>query len=136
MKKAFQQRVLFTHRNTSFVREKTPSEVPLGNKVRLPAVIIYPIRERVEFGAEAHAAYFPEMYVVGKGNNTAWLTQENSDGSERTILAKTSQIAPFASPITVTPDLVTARSTRDAATTTGVAEQILTCVSSGDTSWL
>ena len=29
-----------------------------------------------------------------KGNNTAWLTRENSDGSEKTILASTGQIAP------------------------------------------
>ena len=40
---AFLQRVLFTHRNTSSVRGKTPSEVLLGRKMRLPAVINYPI---------------------------------------------------------------------------------------------
>ena len=39
---AFLQRVLFTHRNTSSVRGKTPSEVRLGRKMRLPAVINYP----------------------------------------------------------------------------------------------
>ena len=102
--------------------------------MRLPAVINCPIGERVVFRAAPHAESFPAMYVVRKGNNTAWLTQENSDGPERTILASTNQIAPFASQITDAPDIVTARSTTDGATTTGVAEQISTCVSSRDTS--
>ena len=131
---AFLQRVLFTHRNTSFVRGKTPSEVLLGRKMRLPAVISFPIRERVVFRAGPHAASFPARYVVRKGNNTAWLTNEDSDGSDRTILASTRQIAPFACPTTVAPDLVTARSTTDGTTTTGVAEQTSTCVSSRDSS--
>ena len=120
---AFLQGVLFTHRNTSSVRGKTPSEVLLGRKMRLPAVINYPIGERVVFRAGPHTESFPARYVVRKGNNTAWLTKEDSDGSERTILAGTSQIAPFASPTTAAPDLVTATSTTDGTTTTGVAEQ-------------
>ena len=128
---AFLQRVLFTHRNTSSVRGKTPSEVLLGRKMRLPAVINYPIGERVVFRAGPHTESFPARYVVRKGINTAWLTKEDSDGSaERTILASTSQIAPFASSTTAAPDLVTAKSTTDGTTTTGVAEQTSTCVSS------
>ena len=127
---AFLQRVLFTHRNTSSVRGKTPSEVLLGRKMRLPAVINYPIGERVVFRAGPHTESFPARYVVRKGNNTAWLTKEHSDGSRRTILASTSQIAPFGSPTTGAPDLVTAKSTTDGTTTTGVAEQTSTCVSS------
>ena len=120
---------LFTHRNTSSVRGKTPSEVLLGRKMRLPAVINYPIKERVVFRAGPHTDSFPARYVVRKGNNTAWLTKEVSDGSERTILASTSHIAPFASPTTAAPDLETAKSTTDGTTTTGVAEQTSTCVS-------
>ena len=54
--------------------------------------------------------------------------------SERTILAGTSEIASFASPTTVAPDLVTARLITDGTTTTGVLEQISTYVSSRDTS--
>ena len=120
---------LFTHRNTSSVRGKTPSEVLLGRKMRLPAVINYPIGERVVFRAGPHTDSFPARYVVRKGNNTAWLTKEVSDGSERTILASTSHIAPFASPTTAAPDLETAKSTTDGTTTTGVAVQTSTCVS-------
>ena len=127
---AFLQRVLFTHRNTSSVRGKTPSEVLLGRKMRLPAVINYPIGERVVFCAGPHAEFFHARYVGRKGNSTAWLTKEGSDGSERTILASPSQIAPFASPTTVAPDLVTAKSTTDGTTTTGLAKQTSTCVSS------
>ena len=125
---AFLLRVLFTHRTTSSVRGKTPSEVLLGRKMRLRAVINYAIGERVVFRAGPHAESFPARYVVRKGNNTAWLTKEDSDGSERTILASTSQIAPFASPTTATPNRVTAKSTTDGTTTTGVAEQTSTCV--------
>ena len=127
---AFLQRVLFTQRNTSSVRGKIPSEVLLGRKMRLPAVINYPIGERVVFRAGPHTESFPARCVVRKGNNTAWLTKEDSDGSERTILASTSQIAPFASPTTAALDLVTAKSTTDGTTTTGVAEQTSTFVSS------
>ena len=46
------------------------------------------------FRAGPHIASFPAMYVVR--NNTARLTEENSDRSERTIVASTSQIAPSA----------------------------------------
>ena len=87
---AFLQRVLFTHRITSSVRGKTPSEVLLGRKMRLPAVINYHIRERVIFRAGRHSASFPARYVVRKGIKTAWLSKEDSHGSERTILASTS----------------------------------------------
>ena len=127
---AFLQRVLFTHRNNSSVRGKTPSEVLLGRKMRLPAVINYPIGECVVFRAGPHAESFPARYVVRKGNNTAWLTKKHSDGSGRTIPVSTSQIAPFASPTTVASDLVTARSTTDGTMATGVAEQTSTCVCS------
>ena len=131
---AFLQRVLFTHRNTPSVRGKTPLEVLLGRKMRLPALINFPIGERVVFGAGLHSASFPARYVVRKGNNTAWLTKKDSDGSDRTILVSTSQSAPFACPTIVAPDLVMARSTTDGTTTTEVAEQTSTCVSSRDSS--
>ena len=62
------------------------------------------------------------------------LESKTSDRSERTILAKTNQIVPFASPSTVFPNLLTARSTTDVATTTGLAEQVWKCVYSRDTS--
>ena len=125
---AFLQRILFTHRNTSSVKGKTPSEVLLGRKMRLPAVINFPMGERVIFRAGPHAASFPARYVVRKGDNTAWLTKENSDGSERSILA------PFACPTTVAPDLVTARSTTDGIMTTRVADETSKCVPRRDSS--
>ena len=131
---AFLQRFLFTHRNTSSARGKTPAEVLLEKKMRLPAVNNYPIGERVFFHAGPHAAFFPARYVVRKGNNTTWLTIEDSDKAERTILASTSQITSFACPTTVAPVLVTARSTTHGTTTTGVAEQSSTCVTSKDSS--
>ena len=85
----------------------------------LSAVINYRIGECAVFRAGPHAASFPAKYVVRYGNNTAWLTMEDTDGCERTILASTSQVALFACPTTVAPDLVT-----DGTTTRGVADQL------------
>ena len=67
---AILQQVLFTHCNTSSLRGKTPSEVLLGRKLRLPAVIKYPIGKRVIFRAGPHIATFPAIYVDRKGNIT------------------------------------------------------------------
>ena len=122
--------VLFKHRTIFSWRGKTPSYVLLGTKVQLPAVIIFPIKERVVFCAGPNTASFSAIYVVRKGNNTVWLKQENSDGSERTIPTSTRQIALFASPTTGFIHQMTARSTTDVATTTGMTEQISTCTSS------
>ena len=97
--------------------------------MRLPATINYHIGECVILFPRPLAVSFPVLYVVRQGTNTAWITQEKSDGSKSTILATISQIASFASPTSVAPDLVTARSTKDGTTTTGVAEQTSTCVS-------
>ena len=71
----------------------TPSEVLLGRKLPLPAVGNYPIGVRNVFRSGTHFA----MYVVRKVNFTAWLNHENTDGSERTILTSTTQVAPFPS---------------------------------------
>ena len=84
---AFLQRVLFKRRNTSSQHDV----------MQLHAVISFHIRQRVVFHDGPHNASFPAMYVVENSSNTTRLTQEISDGSERTILANTSQIAPFAS---------------------------------------
>ena len=46
---AFLQRALMTHRNTSKKRGKTPVEMLLGRKVRLPAVTDFDLCERVRF---------------------------------------------------------------------------------------
>ena len=69
------------------------------------------------FRAGPHAVSYPAMYCVRKGKNTAWLTQENSDGFKRTIRTRTNQIAPFARRTTVALDLVTAGSTTDGTVT-------------------
>ena len=61
----FLQRVLFTHHNTSSVGWKTPSELLLGRKLRLPAVINFPIGERVLFRAGPHAASLPGRRSLG-----------------------------------------------------------------------
>ena len=45
----FLQRALVTHRNTSKTRGKTPVELLPGRKVRLPAVTVFDLWERVLF---------------------------------------------------------------------------------------
>jgi transposase InsO family protein len=87
---AFLQRVLFTHRNTSNARNKTPAELLIGRQLRLPAVISYPLCDNVLFRAGPKTATSPATYIMRKGTNTAWICPE---GSDRTVLASTSQIS-------------------------------------------
>ena len=62
---ALLQRVLFTNRKPSSVRQTTPSEVLPGRKMRLPAVINHPIGERVMFRAGHQTVSFV-MYAIGR----------------------------------------------------------------------
>ena len=48
--------------------------------MRLPAVINYPIEERVVFSTGPRTASLPAMYVPRKGNITTCLLEENSEG--------------------------------------------------------
>ena len=48
---AFLQRALMTHRNTSKTRNKTPVELLLGRRVRLPAIADFDLCEPILFKA-------------------------------------------------------------------------------------
>ena len=80
-----------------------------------PAVINYRLGERVVFRDAPHTASFHAMYVVRTDNNAAWITQENSDRSERMILACTNKNRSSLSQTTVAADMQVSRSTTDIA---------------------
>ena len=87
---AFLQRALMTHRNTSKTRGKTPAELLLGRKVRLPSVVDFDLCEPNLFKANKEAATIPATFIIRKGLNTAYIQPNNTN---RTILVSDNQIA-------------------------------------------
>ena len=87
---AFLQRALMTHRNTSKTRGKTPVELLLGRKVRLPAVTDFDLCERVLFKPTNSSATVPATFIPRKGMNTPFIHPENSN---KTVLVSDNQIA-------------------------------------------
>ena len=87
---AFLQRALMTHRNTSKTRGKTPAELLLGRKVRLPSVVDFDLCEPILFKANKEAATIPATFIIRKGLNTAYIQPNNTN---RTILVSDNQIA-------------------------------------------
>ena len=83
---AFLQRDLMTHRNTSKTRGRTPVELLLGRKIRLPAVTDFDLCERVLFKTTNSSATF----IIRKGMNTSFIQPENSN---KTVLFSDNQIA-------------------------------------------
>ena len=79
----FQQRALMTHRNTSKTRGKTPVELLLGLKIRLPAVTGFDLCERVLLKPTNSSPTVPATFIISKGMNTTFILPENSN---KTIL--------------------------------------------------
>ena len=79
-----------THRNTSKTRSKTPVELLLGCRVRLPAIADFDLCEPILFKANENAKTVPATFIIRKGLNTAFIRPENS---ARTILVSENQIA-------------------------------------------
>ena len=87
---AFLQRVLMTHRNSSKTRGKTPVELLLGRKVRLPAVTDFDLCERVLLKPTNNSPTVPANFIIRKGMNTSFTQPENS---YKTLLVSDNQIA-------------------------------------------
>ena len=87
---AFLQKALMTHRNTSKTRSKTPVELLLGRRVRLPAIADFDLCEPILFKANEKAKTVPATFIIRKGLNTFFIQPENS---ARTILVSDNQIA-------------------------------------------
>ena len=79
-----------THRNTSKTRGKTPVELLLGCKVRLPAVTDFDLCERVLFKPTNSSPKVPATCIFRKGMNTSFNLPENSN---KTVLVSDNQIA-------------------------------------------
>ena len=87
---AFLQRALMTHRNTSKTRSKTPVELLLGRRVRLPAIADFDLSEPILFKANENTKTVPATFIIRKGLNKSFIQPENS---ARTILVSDNQIA-------------------------------------------
>ena len=79
-----------THRNTSKTRRKTPVELLLGRRVRLPAIADFDLCEPILFKANEQTKTFPATFIIRNGLNTSFIQPENS---ARTILVSDNQIA-------------------------------------------
>ena len=87
---AFLQRALMTHRNTSRTRSKTPVELLLGRRVRLPAIADFDLCEPILFRANENTKTVPATFISRKRLNTSFIQPEKS---ARTILVSDNQIA-------------------------------------------
>ena len=86
---AFLQRALMRHRNTSKTRGKTPVELLLGRKIRLPAVTDFDLCDRVLFKPTNSSPTVPATFIIRKGMNTSFIQPENSN---KTVLVSDNQI--------------------------------------------
>ena len=87
---AFLQRALMTHRNTSKTKSKTPVELLLGRRVRLPAIADLDLCEPILFKANEKKKTVPVTYLIRKVLNTSLIQPKNST---RTILVSDNLIA-------------------------------------------
>ena len=88
--RAFLQRALMTHRNTSKTRGKIPVEILLGRRVRLPAIADFNLCAPMLFKANEETKTVPAIFIIRKGLNTSFIQPENST---RNSLMSDNQIA-------------------------------------------
>ena len=86
---AFLQRALMAHGKTSKTRSKTPVELLLGNRVRLPARADFDLCEPLLFKANEKTKTVPATFIIRKGLNTSFIQHGNST---RTFLLSDNQI--------------------------------------------
>ena len=72
------EKALMTHRNTSKTRSKTPVELLLGGRVRLPAIADFDLCEPILFKVNENAKTIPATFIIRKGLNTSFIQPENS----------------------------------------------------------
>ena len=85
---AFLQRALMIHRSTSKTKSKTPVELLLGRRVRLPAIADFDSCEPVLIKARTKAV--PATFIIRNGLKASFIQPENLT---RTILESDNQIA-------------------------------------------
>ena len=79
-----------TNLNTSKTRSKTPVELLLGRRVRLPAIADFDLCEPILFKANEKTNTVPATFIIRKGLNTSFIQPKNS---AQTILVSDNQIA-------------------------------------------
>ena len=79
-----------TLRNTSKTRSKTPVELLLGRRVRLPAIADFDLCKPILFKANEKTKTVLATFIIRKGLNTSFIQPENST---RTNLVSDNQIA-------------------------------------------
>ena len=84
------QKTLITHRNTSKTRSKTPVELLLVRRVRLPAIADFDLCKPILFKANEKTTTVPDTFIIRKGSNTSFIQPGNST---RTILVSDNQNA-------------------------------------------
>ena len=87
---ALLQLALMTYRNTSKTRGKTPVELLLGRKIRLPAVTDFDLCERVLIKPTKISPTVPATFIISKRMNTLFIQPENSN---KTVLVSDNLIA-------------------------------------------
>ena len=87
---AFLQRKMMTHRHISKTRIKTPVELLLGRRMRLPAIADFDLCEPILFKADEKTQTVLATFIIRKGLNKFFIQPENST---RTILVSDNQIA-------------------------------------------
>ena len=75
---ALLQRALMTHRNTSKTGSKTPVELFVGRRLRLPAIADFDLCEPILFKAKGKTKTVPANFIIKKGLNTSFIQRENS----------------------------------------------------------
>ena len=87
---AFLQRTLMTHCKTSKTRGKTPVELLLGRRARLPAIADFDLCEPILIKANEKTKTVPANFIIRKGSSTSFIQTKNS---ARNILMSDNQIA-------------------------------------------
>ena len=78
------------HRDTSKTRGKTPVDLLMGRKVRIPAVTDFDLCERVVFKPTKSSPTVPATFIICKRINTSFIQPESSN---KTVLVSDNQIA-------------------------------------------
>ena len=78
------------HRDTSKTRGKTPVDLLMGRKVRIPAVTDFDLCERVVFKPTKSSPKVSATFIIRKRINTSFIQPESSN---KTVLVSDNQIA-------------------------------------------
>lgn len=88
---AFLQKALLHHRNSSTSRGRTPAELVLGRRLRVPVVSTFQQGDPVQFKANGDTNSSRAEFLMSQGRNTSWLLT-----GAKLQLASNNQFGPLA----------------------------------------